>query len=125
MRQNPDNTELLKVRRGRAARSMPPPSLTCALARPLAAAAAVAAQVLLLLLEKISRNDVFKEMVAAEGGIQIIIEYGIFRHFAVKDIVMRCLSTMANLAFNSDANIARIMALDGVKAVELAMQTCA
>ena len=77
------------------------------------------------LLEKISRNDAFKEMIAAEGGIQVVIEIGITRHIATKEIVKLCLSTLANLAFNSARNIGRIMAAGGVAAVELAMQTCA
>ena len=79
----------------------------------------------MVLLEKISRNDAFKEMIALEGGIQVIVDIAINIHINVKEIVKLGLTTLANLAFNSIANIGRIVAGNGVKAVELSMQTYA
>lgn len=79
-------------------------------------------KLLLVLLEKISRNDVFKELIAQEGGIGVVIDIGIMRHTDVEEVVVKCLSTLANLAFNSSANIGRIMEQNGVKAAEKAMQ---
>jgi hypothetical protein len=80
-------------------------------------------KLLLVLLEKISRNDAFKELIAAEGGISVVIDIGVGRHFDKEDVCVKCLSTLANLAFNSENNIKRIMDGQGVKAVEKSMQT--
>lgn len=77
---------------------------------------------LLDLIERISRHDEFKAAVAAKGGVDIIINIGIGFNVENSKIAVKCLSTLANLAFNSPANIALIMQLDGVRAVERAMQ---
>ena len=116
IRKNPDNVALLGVG-GRDAFhvSFPLGCMSCPL---------YLLQLLLSLLERISRNDKFKEEITREGGIQVVVDIGIFRHIANEDVVTRCLSTIVNLAFNSPVNISAIMQLRGVKAIEAAMQVC-
>lgn len=79
-------------------------------------------RMLLLLLEKISRNDLIKERIAADGGVDVVINIGVKGHTAQEDVVTKCLSILANLAFNSSPNISLIMQGDGVGAVEAALQ---
>ena len=79
-------------------------------------------KVLLVLMERISRNDAFKEQIVAAGGLEVLINIAIARHVAVEEVTLRALSTLANLAFNSQPNIASIMRKGGVKAVERALQ---
>jgi hypothetical protein len=79
-------------------------------------------KILLVLMERISRNDTFKELITASGGLEVLIDVAIPRHVAIEEIALKSLSTMANLAFNSQNNIAAIMAKGGVKAVEKSLQ---
>ena len=79
-------------------------------------------RVLCLLLERISRNDFYKEEIAREGGIEIVVDIGLMRHTAEEDLCSKCLSILANMAFNSTPNIDRTMAAGGVDGCEKAMQ---
>ena len=79
-------------------------------------------RILLALFERVSRNDAFKEQIAESGGIPIITQTGLQRHLEDEDVVKKCLSVLANLAFNSSTNISRIMESEGVTAAEMAMQ---
>eukprot|EP01029_Cantina_marsupialis_P003806 TRINITY_DN1382_c0_g4_i1.p1 TRINITY_DN1382_c0_g4~~TRINITY_DN1382_c0_g4_i1.p1 ORF type:complete len:2462 (-),score=857.02 TRINITY_DN1382_c0_g4_i1:404-7789(-) len=79
-------------------------------------------KMLIALLERFSRNDLFKEMIGSSGAIPLVVDAGIHAYIDDEDLVRLCLSTLANLAFNSTANIGRIMEANGVKGVERAMQ---
>jgi hypothetical protein len=79
-------------------------------------------RVLLVLLERISRNDAFKEQIALAGGLDIIITIAIERHVGIEEVALKSLATLANMAFNSKPNINLIMDKDGVKAVEKCLQ---
>jgi hypothetical protein len=77
---------------------------------------------LLTLLERISRSDTYKEQVADAGGVDVIINIAIGRHVGIEEIALKALSTMANLAFNSENNIAALVSKGAIKAVESALQ---
>jgi len=80
-------------------------------------------RVLVILMERISRNDAYKQQIVSKGGLDLIISLALQRHVAQEEICNKSLSTIANLAFNSEPNIAIIMAKNGVKAIEKALQT--
>ena len=64
---------------------------------------------LLAMLERVSRNDAHKEAITAAGGIDAL--FGAWRHGTTnEEIALKVLSTIANLAFNSSANIEALMA---------------
>jgi len=77
---------------------------------------------LLDLIERISRHDEFKAAVAKKGGVDVVINIGININYEDVQISTKCLSTLANLAFNSETNIKLIMDTQGVSAIETAMQ---
>lgn len=79
-------------------------------------------RLLLMLMERISRNDLYKEQIVSAGGVDVVIDIAIARHVAVEDIALKSLSTIANLAFNSPDNIVAIMGKGGVKGCEKALQ---
>lgn len=79
-------------------------------------------KLLLVLLERISRNDAYKGMVAEEGGIEVVITIAVGRHYRDEDLATRGLATLANLAFNSDENTHAIVNAGGIDAVERCMQ---
>ncbi|KAA0148584.1 hypothetical protein FNF31_07374 [Cafeteria roenbergensis] len=79
-------------------------------------------KLLLVLLERISRNDAYKGMVAEEGGIEVVITIAVGRHYRDDDLATRGLATLANLAFNSDENTNAIVSAGGIDAVERCMQ---
>ena len=79
-------------------------------------------RLLLMLMERISRNDLYKEQIVAAGGVDVVVNIAIARHVSQEDITLKSLSTLANLAFNSPDNIVAIMGKGGVKACEKAMQ---
>jgi hypothetical protein len=56
------------------------------------------------------------------GAVKILIEIAIARFVDVEDVALRALSTVANLAFNSEANIVALMEGGAVKGVESALQ---
>jgi hypothetical protein len=74
------------------------------------------------MMERISRNDLYKEQIVTAGGVDIIVNIAIGRHVTQEDITLKSLSTLANLAFNSPANIVAIMSKGGVKSCEKALQ---
>jgi hypothetical protein len=51
----------------------------------------VGCQVLLTLLERISLNESLKDDISREGGIQAIVDIGIYQFIAHEDVVARCL----------------------------------
>ncbi len=77
---------------------------------------------LLDLIERISRHDEFKAAVALKGGVDVVINIGLSVNVEDAAIATKCLSTLANLAFNSESNIGLIMETGGVKGIEAAMQ---
>jgi hypothetical protein len=77
---------------------------------------------LLALLERISRSDTYKEQVVNMGGADVLMDIAIGRHLAVEEVALKSLSTMANLAFNSEVNIAALMGKGVVKGVESILQ---
>ena len=79
-------------------------------------------KLLLVLLERISRNDAYKSIVAAEGGVDVVIATALGRHYRDEDLATRGLSTLANLAFNSEENTEAIVAAGGIESVEKCMQ---
>eukprot|EP01138_Halocafeteria_seosinensis_P014727 gb/GECG01015034.1/.p1 GENE.gb/GECG01015034.1/~~gb/GECG01015034.1/.p1 ORF type:complete len:2451 (+),score=419.39 gb/GECG01015034.1/:1-7353(+) len=79
-------------------------------------------RILLALFERVSRNDAFKEQIAQSGGIPIVTHTGLRNHIDDEEIILKCLSVLANLAFNSFENIKRIMSADGVTGIENSMQ---
>lgn len=79
-------------------------------------------KVILALLERLSRIDAYKEQIAEGGGIDVILSIAIGRHVGVEEIALKALSTMANLAFNSEPNIASFMAKDAIKGIESILQ---
>eukprot|EP01029_Cantina_marsupialis_P003805 TRINITY_DN1382_c0_g3_i1.p1 TRINITY_DN1382_c0_g3~~TRINITY_DN1382_c0_g3_i1.p1 ORF type:complete len:2670 (-),score=895.52 TRINITY_DN1382_c0_g3_i1:394-8403(-) len=79
-------------------------------------------RMLTALMERFSRNDHFKERIGESGAIDLVINIGMMNNLEDEDLIRLCLSTLANLAFNSDANIRRVMDAKGVDAVERAMQ---
>eukprot|EP00516_Mucochytrium_quahogii_P000838 CAMPEP_0203744552 /NCGR_PEP_ID=MMETSP0098-20131031/584_1 /ASSEMBLY_ACC=CAM_ASM_000208 /TAXON_ID=96639 /ORGANISM=" , Strain NY0313808BC1" /LENGTH=2433 /DNA_ID=CAMNT_0050632097 /DNA_START=311 /DNA_END=7609 /DNA_ORIENTATION=- len=72
------------------------------------------------LLNQFAKNDYFKEQICKLGGIEalILIMLKFMDHLQV---VEKCMSTLANLAFNSKRNMAEIMKYNGVDAVQKAM----
>lgn len=79
-------------------------------------------RLLLMLMERISRNDLYKEQIVMAGGVDVVIDIAIGRHVGVEDIALKSLSTLANLAFNSPANIDAIVSKGGVKGCEKTLQ---
>jgi hypothetical protein len=63
-------------------------------------------QVLLTLLEKISRNESLKDDISREGGIQAIVDIGIYQYIAHEDVVSRCLGYEAMEACRSVVAVA-------------------
>jgi len=78
-------------------------------------------EVLLLLLERISRDDQFKEPVAEQGGIDVVIDIAIGKHEAKEEIASRSLSILANMAFNNQRLCDMILKKGGVAAVQKGM----
>ena len=78
--------------------------------------------ILLTLLERISRKDQYKEHIATAGGIDVVINIAIAKHVGHREITLKSLAILANLAFNHPPNIDRIMEAEGVKAIESTMQ---
>jgi len=72
------------------------------------------------LLNQFARNDYFKDQISKLGGIEalILIMLKFIEHL---NVVEKCMSTLANLAYNSKKNMAEIMKYDGVDAVSKAM----
>ena len=79
-------------------------------------------RLLLVLMERISRNDLYKEQIVVAGGVDVVVDIAIGRHVSQEDITLKSLSTLANLAFNSPSNIVAIMGKGGVKACEKSLQ---
>jgi hypothetical protein len=73
---------------------------------------------LLALLERISRNPVYKDQVADQGGMEAVLDVALVRHQGVEEVALKALSCLANLAFNSDRNIKTLMARNVVGAVD-------
>jgi hypothetical protein len=67
------------------------------------------------LLLQFSKNDQFKDQVAKLNGIGALIKI-MLRFIDSKSIVERCLSALANLAYNSDANVTEIVRCEGIGA---------
>lgn len=77
---------------------------------------------LLTLLERITRNDLYKEQVADAGGIDLLLNIAIGMHVSVEEVALKSLSTMANLAFNSENNIKSLMNKGAIKGIEVVLQ---
>ena len=82
-------------------------------------------KVLLVLMERISRNDTYKVQIVQAGGLSVLIDVAIARHVNNDEVILKTLSTIANLAFNSGPNIAAIIKAGGVPAVERVLKTWA
>ncbi len=73
------------------------------------------------LLNQFAKNDHYKKVVVAEGGISLVLHaMNTLTHEAI--LMKLCLSCIANLAFNSSANIDAITQAGGVKTIEKVMQ---
>jgi hypothetical protein len=77
--------------------------------------------ILLTLLERISRQDQYKERIAVAGGVQVVLDIAMALHIDHEQITLKSLSILANLALNNEPNIDRIMDGGGVKHIEAAM----
>lgn len=77
----------------------------------------------LILLERISRNDTYKEQIVDAGAVDFIAQVCIGMHVGDEEVALKALATMANLAFGSPNNIEVIMKKAGVKSVEKVLQT--
>jgi len=77
--------------------------------------------ILLTLLERISRQDQYKERIATAGGIDVVLNIAMALHIDHEQITLKSLSILANLALNHDKNIDRIMEGGGVTHIESAM----
>jgi hypothetical protein len=77
---------------------------------------------LLTLLERISHNPVYKDQVADLGGIEAVLDVSLARHEGVEEVVLKALSCLANLAFNSDRNIKTLMGRNIVGAVDACLK---
>lgn len=73
------------------------------------------------LLNQFAKHDHYKKIVAAEGGIPLIL-HCLNTQAEEQILVKLCLSCLANLAFNSSANLDTIVELGGIKATESIMQ---
>lgn len=73
------------------------------------------------LVNRFARNDTVKARVAANGGIEALVEAA-QRHAADEEVVDPVLSALANMAFNSLPNVNHIVRVGGVDAVEKVMQ---
>lgn len=73
------------------------------------------------LVNRFARNDAVKSRVAANGGIEALVQAA-QRHAAAEEVVDPVLSALANMAFNSVQNVNHIVRVGGVEAVEKVMQ---
>ena len=79
-------------------------------------------RMVLLLVERVSALDDWREAVAAQGGVDLLVAVAVGMHCEHEDVVMHSLTSLALLATNSPTNVDLIMAKEGVKAVEKALQ---
>jgi hypothetical protein len=77
---------------------------------------AVLVKNLLVILEQISRSVQYKNQVVDIGGADLILSTVFQFHLGNEDVINKALSTLANLAYNSDRNIKFLMARGVVKA---------
>jgi len=74
-----------------------------------------------VLLERISRDDQFKQPVAEQGGIEVVVNIAIGRHAEQKEIASRALSILANCAFNNEALCQLVIDKEGIPAIKKAI----
>ena len=77
---------------------------------------------LLALLERVSRQQAYKDQVADGGGVEAVLDIGLTRHMAVEEVALKALSCLANLAFNSDRNIKTLMGRNVVSYVSACLK---
>ena len=73
------------------------------------------------LMNQFSKNDVFREQIAKLGGIKALIQI-MLKFIDNRAVVEKCLTTLANLGYNSDANVKEIITHGGVEATLKVMQ---
>jgi hypothetical protein len=76
---------------------------------------AVLVKNLLVILEQISRSVQYKNQVVDIGGADLILSTVFQYHLGNEDVINKALSTLANIAYNSDRNIKFLMARGVVK----------
>lgn len=79
-------------------------------------------RMVLLLVERVSILEAWREAVASQGGCDLLIAVAVGIHHEVQDVVLRALTALSNLAVGTPPNVELIMAKNGVKAVEKALQ---
>ena len=79
-------------------------------------------RMVLLLMERVSVIESYREIVAQQGGVDLLVIVAIGRHVQEEDICLRALTCLSNLACGMPSNVELIMAKKGVKACEAALQ---
>ena len=73
------------------------------------------------LLNQFAKNDHWKKIVAAEGGIALVI-HAMTYHYQHNILMKLCLSVVANMAFNSAVNITALVKAGAIDCIERVMQ---
>lgn len=76
---------------------------------------------LLVILERISRRDVYKLPIVEANGVHIIVNIALGLHLGIDDIVLKAMATAANLASNCVPAVEAILEADGIDSIHKAI----